>query len=281
MRIAATLAIVAVAVFVGWRLWVYYMDEPWTRDGTVSADVVGLAPDVSGLVVEVLAHDTQAVREGDVLFRIDPSRFQLALREATASADSALATFQEADREMQRQLSLTNLSVSREVQQQATARAAEAQAVSQQAIAARDTAQLNLDRSEVKASVNGVLTNFRLRPGDYVTAGQAVSALVDTDSFFVEGYFEETKIPRIHAGDRAAVRLMGSSAILPGHVVGFAGGVVDPQRGVAANLLPNINPSFTWVRLAQRIPVRIALDPVPPEVRLIAGRTATVSVLGR
>jgi RND family efflux transporter MFP subunit len=257
------------------------MLEPWTRDGTVRADVVGVAPDVEGLVTDVLAHDTLQVRQGDVLFRIDRDRFDLALREASANVENLLAAFEEADREMRRNLELTNLSVSREVQQQSAAKAAEAQAAYKQAVAARDTAQLNLDRSEVKASVNGILTNFSLRPGDYVHTGQAVAALVDTDSFFVEGYFEETKIPRIHPSDHALVRLMGSPHVMHGHVVGFAGGVVYPDRSVAPDLLPMVNPSFTWVRLAQRIPVRVDLDEVPPGERLIAGRTATVVILPR
>jgi multidrug resistance efflux pump len=278
-RIAVSVLLVAAAAFMGWRMWVYYMEEPWTRDGMLRADVVGVAADVSGPVVEVFVHDTQAVRKGDVLFRIDPSRFTLALREATADAERKQAVFQESDREARRLMNLTQIAVSREQQQQASALAIEAAADYQQALAARDVAQLNLDRSQVRASVNGVLTDLYLRPGDYVTASQPVAALVDTDSFYVEGYFEETKLPRIHLGDRAEIRLMGASEVLTGEVRGIAGGVVDRQRSVGRDLLPNINPTFTWVRLAQRIPVRVRLHDVPPSVRLVAGRTATVTIL--
>jgi multidrug resistance efflux pump len=278
-RIVVSVLLVAAAVFVGWRMWIYYMEEPWTRDGMLRADVVGVAADVSGPVVEVFVHDTQAVRKGDVLFRIDPSRFTLALREATADAERKQAVFEESDREARRLMNLTDIAVSREQQQQASALAIETAADYQQALAARDVAQLNLDRSQVRASVNGVLTDLYLRPGDYVTASQPVAALVDTDSFFVEGYFEETKLPRIHPGDRVEIRLMGTSEILTGEVLGIAGGVFDRQRSVGRDLLPNINPTFTWVRLAQRIPVRVRLDAVPPPVRLVAGRTATVTIL--
>jgi multidrug resistance efflux pump len=278
-RIAVSILLVAAAVFVGWRIWVYYMEEPWTRDGILRADVVGVAADVSGPVVDVFVHDTQAVRKGDTLFRLDPSRFTLALREATADLERKHATFEEADREAKRVLGLTDVEVSRQQQQQTTARAIESAADYQQAQAVRDVAQLNLDRSEVHASVNGILTNFYLRPGDYVTASQAISALVDTDSFYVDGYFEETKLPRIHAGDRATIQLMGAPDLLTGEVLGIAGGVFDRQRSVGRDLLPNINPTFTWVRLAQRIPVRVRLDPVPPSVRLVSGRTATVTIL--
>jgi RND family efflux transporter MFP subunit len=238
-----------------------------------------VAADVSGPVVEVFVHNTQAVRTGDELFRIDPSRFTLALRQATADVERKQAAFAESDREAKRLLNLTEIAVSREQQQQASALAIEAAADYQQALAARDVAQLNLDRSHVRASVNGVLTNLYLRPGDYVTASQPIAALVDTDSFYVEGYFEETKLPRIHPGDRARIELMGTREVLTGQVQGIAGGVFDRQRGVGRDLLPDINPTFTWVRLAQRIPVRVRLESVPPSIRLVAGRTATVTIL--
>ena len=136
-----------------------------------------------------------------------------------------------------------------------------------------------MERSTIHASVNGVVTTFYLRPGDYVTAGHPIAALVDTDSFYVEGYFEETKLPRIHPGDRATVRLMGAADVLDGTVLGIAGGVFDRQRSIGRDLLPNIDPTFTWVRLAQRIPVRIKLGEVPPSTHLVAGRTATVTIL--
>ena len=278
-RVALTLGLVLAAAVLGWRMWVYYLEEPWTRDGILRADVVGVAADVSGLVVAIDAHDTQAVRKGDLLFRIDPSRFSLALQQAQADLDQKRATFQEADREARRLLSLTTVAVSTEQQQQATAIALETAAAYRNAQATHDVAQLNLDRSQVHASVNGVLTDLHLRPGDYVTAGQPVAALVDSDSFYVEGYFEETKLPRIHPGDSATVRFMGSSELLRGTVVGIAGGIYDRQLTSGSGLLPNVIPTFTWVRLAQRIPVRVQLHDVPPSVRLIAGRTATVTVL--
>jgi multidrug resistance efflux pump len=278
-RLAVTAVLLAAALLVGWRLWVYYIEEPWTRDGIVRADVVGVAADVSGFVAEVAVHDTQAVRKGDLLFRLDTVRFDLALRQATAEVEQRRATFEEADREARRLLSLNNASVSVEQQQQAGSLAEEAGSAYRRALADRDVAQLNKDRSEVHASVNGVVTDLWLRPGDYVTAGQPIAALVDTDSFYVEGYFEETKLPRIHPGDRAAVQLMGVRDVLDGTVIGIAGGVFDRQRSVGRDLLPNINPTFTWVRLAQRIPVRVKLNTLPTTPRLVAGRTATVTIL--
>jgi multidrug resistance efflux pump len=140
-------------------------------------------------------------------------------------------------------------------------------------------AQLNLDRSEVRASVNGIISNMDLRPGTYVAAGKGIMALVDTDSLHVDGYFEETKLPRIHVGDNVTIRLMGDSTRLHGHVESIAAGIEDRDRTAGSNLLANVTPTFSWVRLAQRVPVRVALDNIPETTKLVAGRTATVEVL--
>jgi len=278
VRFAVTGVVVVIAAVLVWQFWVYYMVEPWTRDGRVRADVVGVAPDVSGLVVEVLVRDNQQVRKGDVLFRIDRPRFALALRQAEAVVANRRAAWDEAVREMNRRRALSTAAVTVERQEQATAAAAEAEAAYQQAQADRDLAQLNLDRSDVTAPVNGALTDFSLRPGDYVSTGKPIAALVDSDSFYIAGYFEETKLPRIHVGDKVSVRLLGEPNALDGHVESFAAGIEDRERGQSSNLLPNVNPTFSWVRLAQRVPVRVAIDTVPPNVRLVAGRTATVTV---
>nr|WP_294509534.1 HlyD family secretion protein [uncultured Rhodopila sp.] len=279
-RVAKTLAAVLVAVVIGWRLWIYYEVAPWTRDARVSADIVGVTPDVSGLVSEVHVRDNQPVHRGDLLFVVDPARFELALRQAQAVVASREATLQQAVRDFNRYSALTTTEVSRQQVEQAQATEQIAAAGFQQAVADKDLAQLNLDRSRVIAPVNGIISNFGLRPGDYVTAGHPVTALVDTDSLRIDAYFEETRLPRIHIGDRVGIRLMGVPARLTGHVDSIAGGIEDRERQSGANLLANVNPTFDWVRLAQRIPVRIALDGVPPDVRVIPGRTATVEVIG-
>jgi multidrug resistance efflux pump len=277
-RVLVTAIAVSVAVWVGWQLWFYYLDAPWTRDGRVRADVVQMAADVSGLVTEVLVKENETVKKGQVLFRIDPVRFQLALQQSEAIVAKSQAAAQEAVREMNRYQSLTTLSVSQEQQQQRVAVATEDAAAYQQAVADRDVAKLNLQRSEVRAPVNGVITNFDMRPGDYVVAGKPVFALVDSDSFHVDAYFEETKLPRIAVGAPARIHLMGEHSIIAGHVESIATGIADRERQGSDDLLANVNPTFSWVRLAQRIPVRIALDGVPVGTRLITGRTATVEI---
>jgi multidrug resistance efflux pump len=247
-RAALTLVIVAVALVAGRYLWVYYQDEPWTRDGRVRADVVTIAPDVSGLVSEVLVHDNQQVKRGDVLFRIDPDRFKLALEQADAAAANRKAQMDESAREEARYERLTQLSVSQETQEQRLTNLEAAASAYRQALADRGVAELNLKRAAVTSTVDGTVTNVLLEPGDYVP------------------------------GDRVRIRLMGEPRELTGRVESIAAGIADRERSDSPDLLANINPTFNWVRLAQRVPVRVKPETVPPGVQLVLGRTATVSV---
>jgi RND family efflux transporter MFP subunit len=277
-RALLTLAVVLVAILAGWELWSYYMLEPWTRDGRVRADVVKVAADVSGLVSDVFVHDNEKVSKGQQLFRIDKRRFQYALEQAKADVASQQATLDQAKRDLVRSKSLTDVAVTRQQVERAQQAADEGQAKLDAANAALEVARLNLERSTVLAPVNGIVTNFDLLPGRYVNAGAAVFALIDSDTFRVEGYFEETKLRRIRIGEDATVKLIGDSRVLSGHVESIAYGIEDQNRSTSNELLASVNPTFNWVRLAQRIPVRIKLDDVPPDLLLVAGRTATVSI---
>jgi RND family efflux transporter MFP subunit len=277
LRLAVTACLLAGAAATARPVWAYYMEAPWTRDGRVAADVVAVAPDVSGLISDVAVEDNQAVRRGAVLFHIDEARFRLALAQAQAVMDERAAAMAEAAREAARYGKLTDISVSEEKQQQRTSVATAAAAQYRQAVADRDVAALNLQRSAVRSPVDGTVTNFDLRPGDYATAGHTVLAVVDSSTLRVEGYFEETKLHAIHVGDPVTVRLMGDRDLLHGHVQSIAAGVVDRDRNTGS-LLADINPTFTWVRLAQRIPVRVTLDRGTDKDALVVGRTATVSV---
>jgi multidrug resistance efflux pump len=279
-RFSLTGLVVAVALWAGYKLWDYYMDEPWTRDGHVRADVVPVAPDVSGFVTEVLVKDNQQVQRGAVLFRIDRARYDIALRQAEAVLLGKRATLDEANADLTRYSALTpGVVVSKQRMDQVVATQGSTQAAYDQAVADLGLAKLNLERSEVRASVNGVVTNMELRPGTYLTAGKGVMALLDSDTLRVEGYFEETKLRRIHAGDSVNVRLLGSDHTLRGRVESVAAGIEDRDRSAGATLLANVNPTFNWVRLAQRVPVRISLDRAERN-ELVAGATATVEVFG-
>jgi RND family efflux transporter MFP subunit len=276
-RILLTLLLVAAAAATGWQLWRYYMEAPWTRDGRVRADIIGIAPDVSGLVAEVLVPDNAAVTRGQPLFRLDRARFALALQQAEAVVESRAASLERARRDERRYDRLNEGIVSAQRQEQAHSDAATAEAAWHEAQAARAVAQLNLERSEVRAPADGTVTNLTLRPGAYVAAGSATMALVDAGSLHVQGYFEETKLARIHPGDPVRVSLMGEARVLTGRVESIAGGIADREQ--TGGLVANVTPTFSWVRLAQRIPVRVALDPLPEGLRLIPGRTATVTVM--
>ncbi|QHO76256.1 efflux transporter periplasmic adaptor subunit [Bradyrhizobium sp. CCBAU 051011] len=279
-RFAVTGVMVLAAMWASYRLWDYYFQAPWTRDGHVRADVVPVAPDVSGFVSEVLVRDNQQVQSGDVLFRIDRARYAIALEQAEAVLDARRATLDNANADLKRYSALTtDVVVSRQRMDQVVATQATAKASFDQAVADRALAKLNLDRSEVRASVSGIVTNMELRPGAYLTPGKGVMALLDTDTLHVQGYFEETKLQRIHIGDPVKVRLMGSSHVLQGTVESVAAGIEDRDRSAGSTLLANVNPTFNWVRLAQRVPVRIALNRTERN-ELVAGATATVEVLG-
>ena len=277
-RVGLTLLAAAGAAWVGWQLWQHYELAPWTRDGRVKAYVVQVAPDVTGQVTKVHVHDNQHVAAGAPLFEIDSARFALALRQAEAMVAASEAALAQALRENRRNTELDDL-VSQETREQGRTRSDQARAALAQALVNRDTARLNLERSHVVAAVDGIVTNLDLRAGSYATAAHPVMALIDQNSFYVEGYFEETKLPAVRVGDKVEVNLMGVRQPIAGHVESFAEGITDRDRSTGANMLPNVNPTFNWVRLAQRIPVRVAIDRVPAGVRLVAGQTATVKVL--
>jgi len=278
-RVGITLLATAAAIYVGVQLWRHYEIAPWTRDGRLKAYVVQVAPDVTGQVTKVYVRDNQQVKAGDPLFDLDRARFELALRQSEAQVAAAQAALGQTARENRRNTELDDL-VSAETREQGQTRGDQARAALAQAVVARDMARLNLERTRIAAAVNGTVTNLDLREGSYATAARPVMALVDSSSFYVEGYFEETKLPGIALGDRVDITLMGTNAPIHGRVESIATGIADRDRSTGANMLPNVNPTFNWVRLAQRIPVRIALDPVPATVRLVAGLTATVNVRG-
>jgi RND family efflux transporter MFP subunit len=276
-RIGVTAVMVAFALCGSRWLWVHYNVNPWTRDGRVRADVITVSPDVNGLVTEVHVQDGQVVRAGDVLFVIDTARYTLAKRQAEAAVAADMASVAQARREDRRNSTLGTLVTTEKTEEGAT-KVAQLVAQLRSDEAQRDVARLNLERTTVRATVNGMVTNLELQPGDYASAGHQVLAVIDTDAIYVDGYFEETKLPLIRLGDRATVQLMGVNAALQGSVETIAAGIEDRERSSSGTDLANVNPTFSWVRLAQRVPVRIKLDHVPDGVRLIAGRTVTVAI---
>ena len=332
---AITGATVALAVGLGHAMWDSYMGAPWTRDGTVRADVATVAPEVEGRIVALPIADNRFVHKGDLLLQIDPTNYRIAvrqaeatLRQAEASAQavgaqldvqqaqiaanegqvgqaaaglvfakqeasrySALAkttfgTVQNAQRtaaqERQQEAGLASaqaaLALARRQIEALKAQQSNAEAAIAQAQAQLDQAKVNLERTEVRSPVNGWVTNLLIHNGDFASVGATKVSVVDAQSYWLDGYFEETELERIHVGDPATIKLMGYHELVRGHVASIAHGINVANAQPSVQGLAAVNPIFTWVRLAQRIPVRIDIDAVPDGVTLSAGMTATVEI---
>ncbi|WP_296259450.1 MULTISPECIES: HlyD family secretion protein [unclassified Pseudomonas] len=277
ISLIATLLILALAIWIGRLLWIHYMDTPWTRDGRVRADVINVAADVSGVVIDVPVMDNQPVKKGDLLMQIDPEHYQLAVKQAAAMVASRKATWEMRKVNAARRKDMDALVISAENREDASNVANSAQADYQLAVARLEAAQLNLQRTKVLAAVDGYVTNLNVHRGDYARIGEAKMAVVDKHSFWVYGFFEETKLPHVRVGDPADMQLM-SGEVMKGHVESIARAIYDRDNPQSRELIADVNPTFNWVRLAQRVPVRIHLDNVPDSVVLAAGITCTVIV---
>ncbi len=274
-----TLIAVSLASLGGWAIWKNYMQTAWTRDGTVRAYVVTVTPQVSGRVANLAVKADQFVKKGDLLMTIEPSDFQIEVASAEAAVAIAKADMENKQAEADRRVKLDELTVSKESEQTYITTANMAAATYRQARANLDKAHLDLDRTRIVSPVDGYVTNLAIQPGDYASDGQRALSVVDSNSFWVDAYFEETLLSKVDVGDKAMVKLMAYPMKLDGRVVGVGRGISVANADADASGLATVNPVFTWVRLAQRVPVRVELDnPLPPEVRLAAGLTATVSV---
>jgi multidrug resistance efflux pump len=277
-RALLTLVFVVAGCAGGYELWDYYMLSPWTRDARVQADVVSIAPDISGFVDDLRVKDNQFAHKGDILFVLDRERYTRALATAEAVVAAHKAEMEMRQHEAARRVKLTALAISDEAREDATLTANSAAASYQQALADRSTAQLNLDRTIVRAPVNGFVTNLTLDVGQFASVGTKVMALIDSDSYRVTGYFEETKIPAVTRSGHVDIFLMSGGPPLRGHVESISRGITDRDNPAGPELLANVNPTFEWVRLAQRIPVRIHIDQIPEGVLISSGMTCTVVV---
>jgi len=277
LRAGLTLAVVIAAGFLVSALWRAYVIAPWTRDGRVSAQIVRIAPEVSGTVAEVSVADDQYVKQGDVLYRIDNASFALALDQAEAQLAAAEVSLRQKTEEARRRRGMESLVPAEDIQR-ATQAEAIARAELRGARVAVDRAKLDLARTELRAPTDGYVTRLRLNKGDYAVAGQPNLALIDAHSFWITGYFEETKLRGIQPGAAARIRLMGFDQDLPGRVASIGRGIADSNQQADAQGLPSVEPSFSWVRLAQRIPVRVEFEHVPHDVVLAAGMTGSIEV---
>ena len=335
LPVLITLATVALAALLGWGMWSAYMGAPWTRDATVRAYVVTMAPEVAGRIVELPIIDNKYVHKGDLLMEIDPTNYRIAVHQSEAAVQQAQASVQNVEAQVavqQAQISANQAQLDRAkaalvfAQQQAgryttlanegwgtvqnaqqftsqlheqeaavqtaqenlnlaqrQVQALDAQRLSAEASLAQAKAQLhqaqvNLERTRIVSPVDGYVTNLLAQLGDYVNVGVNTISVVDAHSFWVDGYFEETNIAPIRVGDPARIKLMGYSDVVRGHVDSIARAINVSNAQPNGQGVATVNPIFTWVRLAQRIPVRVHIDQVPPDVVLAAGMTATVEI---
>jgi multidrug resistance efflux pump len=333
-----TLAAVAIAGLFGWALWAVYMGTPWTRDATVRAYIVTMAPEIAGRIVELHVVDNEHVRKGDLLMVIDPTNYRLAVEQAEAAVQQAQASVQSNEAQMtvqQAQIGANQAQLGQVqaalvfAQQQATrygdlaqrgvgsvqnaqqfasqlhqqeaavntaranldlaqrqvetlkAQRTSAEATLAQARAQLHQAQKNLERTRILSPADGYVTNLLAQLGNYVNVGVNAISVVDANSFWVDGYFEETNLAPIRAGDPAEIKLMGHGQVIRGHVDSIARAINVANAQPNNQGVANVNPIFTWVRLAQRIPVRVHIDEVPSGVVLSAGMTATVQIDNR
>src|SRR6516165_2340808 len=274
----ATAGIAVVAVLIVLVTWDHYNAGPWTRDGRVRVQVASVAPQISGQITELRIVDNQFVHKGDLLYVIDPVDFDVALRTNKAILQQRMADLNVKDLQSERRRRLSDLSASTEEKQIYEGSALQAKAAVDSAQQQVRQAEINLWRTEVRSPVNGIVTNLLLREGDYAHQGATNVSVIDTDSYWIDGYFEETKLARLCVGDRAEAKLMGYPAPIVGHIATVTLGVSVSNAAASTQGLPNVDPVYTWVRLAQRVPVRIAIDNVPPGVPLVSGLTATVTI---
>ncbi|MBF0863691.1 MAG: efflux RND transporter periplasmic adaptor subunit [Gluconobacter potus] len=279
IRLTITLCILVVAALVVVILWDYYTASPWTRNGQVRAQVANIAPRVSGQILEVRVKDNQFVHKGDVLYVIDPFDFRVALDTAKARVAERKADLEFRVVQAQWRKAIPGTAVSVEEKRQYEALSQQMQAQYDAAQAAERQAAINLERTEVRSSIDGIVTNLIMRPGDFATAGVVNIHIIDTSSYWVDGYFEETKVHDLDEGDLVRMDLMGYHDPLFGHVESITRGIASNNALVNKQGLPEVDPVYTWVRLAQRIPVRVKIDKIPDDLTLAAGMTATVTVV--
>ncbi len=279
-RYAITILLVIIAVVIIFRAWVFYTESPWTRDAKFAADVVAISPDVTGLITEVPVHDNQLVKKGDTLFVVDRPRYQKALEQAQADVEYYQALVSEKRREAARRNQLGTSAMSREAIEQSNNDLQTSEHQLAKSIATRDLAKIDLDRTAITAPSDGWVTNLNVYQGEFITRGSVAVALVQQHSFYVLAYLEETKLHGVEPGYRAEVTPLGSNVVLRGTVDSVAAGVTNSSSSVDSKGMATVDSNLEWVRLAQRVPVRIRLDQQPSN-RFPAGTTATVVITGQ
>ncbi|MFA6192799.1 MAG: HlyD family secretion protein [Sulfurimonas sp.] len=278
LRFSLTFLVTSTAIYFGFVLWENYMDGTWTRDGRIRADVFMIAPDASGIVSEICVNDNQFVHKGDLLFKISDERFKSALQVSISFSKIKKIEYEMKQHKANTRVFTDKKSISRDELTNSAFGEDLAKAAYDESLAQVEIAKLDLTHTNVYAPADGWVSNLLLKKGNYVKIGENCFALIGSGTFWVNGYFEEHKISKIHAGDIAIMDPLGTNYKIKGHVESIASGITDRDNTLGDRLLANVNPTFTWVRLAQRIPVRIHIDEIPEGFTLIAGMTCSVNI---
>ena len=285
IKLLFTLAILGTAAWFGYHKYRDYMENPWTRDGQVRTQVIQVAPRVTGMVTKIHVADNQKVKKGDLLFELDPSQYELKVRQAQARLQRTLEAAKGTKIEYERVKKIyakDKGAVSQKDLVRNETNYFKSLADIDSSTEALNNAKLNLSYTKVYAEIDGYVSNITFQIGTQATANKPILALVDTSSYWVFGFFREDKIPNVQIGDDAVVTLMAyPDTPLKGKVESIGWGIALADGNPGNNLLPSIKPVFQWIRLAQRIPVRIKLDTLPDNVKLRFGLTASVMVMKR
>ncbi|AJI44549.1 HlyD family secretion protein [Francisella tularensis subsp. novicida] len=274
-----SIIIILLALFSLYAMWQFYLYSPWTRDGRIRAKIITIAPDVSGFVTNMYVSDNQKVKKGQLIFTIDAQRYTATLESKEAELKHAMIEWQLAEKQYLRRIKLgRDQSISKEELDDYSMQEKLKKADLEKAKAEAELAKINLDRTKIYAPADGTINNIDLRQGNYVASSKPVMSLVKAGSFYVTGYFEETKLPHIKIGDKAKIILMSGGEPLYGHVISIGKAVADNNTDVNNQLLPKVQQTYDWVRLSKRIPVDIALDKVPSNIELVSGMNATVTI---
>ena len=278
LKYFSTLIFFAAALLAGWWLWNYYMQSPWTRDGKVRAELVNITPQVSGRIEQLPIKDNQYVTKGSKLMTLDDEPFRIAVLNAESGLAKAQSDLMKAQHEARRRQNLPRNVISAEDLDAANLNAKAMAAAEKAAQAELEQAKWNLSQTQIYAPADGWISNLVVRPGNYATSGTPIVALVDSHSFYIMGYFEETKLRHIRAGYKATIRLYSDNRELTGEVESIGRAIYDQSIETDSGLIPDIKPNVPWVRLAQRVPVRIRLTGVPKDLPLVAGTTCSISI---
>lgn len=279
IQLTITLSIVAAAIFLGMKLWNNYTNTPWTRDGKIRADLTLVASDVNGLVSKVFVKDNQYVKEGEKLFELDKERFKIQIAKQNYVVKAKKIDFLKKQTKYNKRKNASNSIISKDIKDDLKYDLFLAKQTYNEAKTKLEILKLDLERSIIYAPASGWINNLLLKKGDFVKKGSSPLSILNEDSFWVYGYFEEQKIVNIKIGDKATINPLGTNVTLKGRVKSIATAITDRENQTGSRLLSNINPSFSWVRLAQRFPVRIELDEIPKDYILRAGTTCTVQII--